>query len=152
MQKMSLNNQTGFTYLTLMLATLIISIMAAVAAPVWVTVMKREKEEELLFRLNQYRRAIELYRGDARSPHFNKYPKELEDLLDDRASAVTKRYLRRLYPDPITGKMDWVIEREAPPSGSGLSMTSGGITNIHSSSEAKGLRIIQGKGKKYSEW
>ena len=152
MRKSPFFNQSGFTYIALMVATLVISIMTAVAAPLWVTVIKRDREDELLFRLKQYRRAIDLYRGDSQSNHFNKYPKELEDLLDDHTSAIPKRYLRRLYPDPITGKMDWALEREPPPGGAGSSLTLGGITAIHSSSNAKGLKVVQGKGEKYSEW
>lgn len=152
MQKAIHYQQAGFTYLALMLATLVISIMTAVAVPVWVTVLKRDREDELLFRLKQYRTAIQLYRGDAHSNHFNKYPKELEDLLDDHTSAVPKRYLRRLYPDPITGKMDWALEREAPPGGPSSSLTQGGITDVRSSNDAKAIKKIQGKGEKYSEW
>lgn len=152
MPKMPLHNQAGFTYIGLMVATLVISIMTTVAVPVWITVIKREKEEELLFRLQQYRTAIERFRGDPQSPHFNKYPQELEDLLDDRTSAVPKRYLRRLYTDPITGKMDWVLEREAPPVGFGTPTTLGGITSIHSRSEDKAIKKVKDKGEKYSEW
>jgi hypothetical protein len=52
------------------------------------------------------------------------YPRSLEDLLRDRRYPVVRRYLRRVYRDPMTGATDWVIVR-APD---------GGIAGVHSRS------------------
>ncbi len=53
------------------------------------------------------------------------FPAKLEDLLSDPRFQQVRRYLRRLYPDPITGKADWV-----PIIGAG-----GGIVGVRSASE-----------------
>jgi len=67
---------------------------------------QREKEKELLFVGDQFRRAIGQYYE--RSPGGDKrFPQSLEDLLLDKRYPATQRYLRRVYRDPITGKAEW---------------------------------------------
>ncbi len=63
--------------------------------------LQRERELELLARGNEIRRAIGLY--DAAG---NTFPKSLEDLVLDRRQPTIKRYLRRVYDDPLTGTAD----------------------------------------------
>ena len=77
----------------LLVAIGIMSILMSMAMPAWRTVAKREKEAELLFRGQQYMRAIDLYQR--RFP--GAYPTDLEMLVEER-------FLRRLYPDPMTGE------------------------------------------------
>jgi type II secretory pathway pseudopilin PulG len=124
-----------------LMVLLIMGISTAVIGPVWHTELRREKEEELLFRLGAYRRAIAQYRADRGRP-----PRELKDLLEDRGQLQVKRYLRRLYPDPMTGKPDWKVDYIADRTGSVL-----GVADIHSSSTKEALRAIKGKPK-YSDW
>ena len=104
--------QRGFTYLTALFMVAMIAGGLALAGEVWDTAAKREKEAELLFAGNQYRKAIERYfiSGPQRQ-----YPRALEDLLKDARRPGTERYLRRLYPDPITGKA-WALVK-APDGG-----------------------------------
>ncbi len=77
----------------LLVAIGIMGILMSVAMPAWRTYAKREKEAELLFRGQQYMRAVELYQR--RFP--GAYPTDLEALVEER-------FLRRLYPDPMTGE------------------------------------------------
>ena len=77
----------------LLVAIGIMSILMSVAMPAWRTLAKREKEAELLFRGQQYMRAIDLYQR--RFP--GAYPTDIEMLVEER-------FLRRLYPDPMTGE------------------------------------------------
>src|SRR5437899_5995019 len=98
-----LRSLEGFTYLTLLFAVALIGLGLARAGEAWHTTAMRAREAQLLYVGGQYRRAIERYylSGPAQ------YPKSLQDLLKDARQADTQRYLRRLYPDPMTGKADW---------------------------------------------
>ena len=124
-----------------LMALVVMGISTAVIGPVWHTEIRREKEAELLFRLDEYRRAIARYRADRGRP-----PRELKDLLEDRSQLQVRRYLRKLYPDPITGKNDWKLDYVADRTGAIL-----GIADIHSSSDREPLRTIKGK-RTYKDW
>jgi type II secretory pathway pseudopilin PulG len=113
-------------------AILIIGIATAGVAELWTTQIKREKEAELLFRLGEFRRAITRYRAD-----HNRLPKELKDLLEDRTQLQTKRYLRRVYTDPMTGKADWNLKLVTDRAG-----VVSGIEDVHSTSTAKPLKTL----------
>jgi len=136
----------GFTYMAVLFLAAIMAGGLALTGDVWHTSTMREKEAELLFVGNQYRRAIQRYylTGPQRQ-----YPRSLEDLLKDPRQPATVRYLRKLYPDPITGN-EWVLVK-APD---------GGILGVHSASEEKPFktgnfklrdRSFDGVGK-YSDW
>jgi type II secretory pathway pseudopilin PulG len=132
----------GFIYPLLLLSILIIGITTAAVGEVWSTQIKREKEEELLFRLGEFRRAILLYRAD-----HNRFPKELKDLLLDRTQLQVRRYLRRIYSDPMTGKPDWKLDLMVDPTG-----TASGIQDVHSRSKEKSLKLLDGKKDVYQDW
>ncbi|MEO8717697.1 MAG: type II secretion system protein [Burkholderiales bacterium] len=111
--------ESGFTYLTVLFIVAILGGGLALVGEMWETAAQREREAELLFVGNQYRSAIERYylSGPQRQ-----YPRALEDLLKDARMPETRRYLRRLYPDPMTGMSEWGIVK-APD---------GGILGVHS--------------------
>ncbi|MGH8701066.1 MAG: type II secretion system protein [Burkholderiales bacterium] len=136
----------GFTYLTVLFVVAIMGVGLALTGEVWHTAAVREKEAELLFIGNQYRKAIERYYLSG--PRL--YPRELSHLLKDPRKPATERYLRRLYADPLTGKEEWGIVK-APD---------GGVMGVHSLSENKPLksanfhprdRALAGAAK-YSDW
>ncbi len=135
----------GIVYPMLLGCILVIGVATAGVAELWTTQIKREKEEELLFRLGEIRRGIIRYRAD-----HNRLPKELKDLLEDRTQLQTRRYLRRLYTDPMTGKADWnlklVVDRTGAVSG---------IEDVHSKSAGKPLKSLAGKkaeSSTYKDW
>jgi len=138
--------ESGFTYLGLLTVVAVAGVALAATGVLWQTEAKREKERELLFVGNQYRRAIQRYylTGPQRQ-----YPRSLEDLLKDPRQPATVRYLRKLYADPITGN-DWVLVK-APD---------GGILGVHSASEEKPFKTGNFKLRdrsfdgveKYSDW
>ncbi len=79
-----------------------------------------------------------------------KFPSRLEDLLTDPRFQQVRHYLRRLYPDPVTGKNDWVP----------VIAPGGGIMGVRSASEAKPVKqdnfspadiAFTGKSR-YSDW
>lgn len=83
----------------LLVAMAVMLTLMTVAMPVWRQQQKREREEELLFRLKQYAHALALYQR--RLPGAS--PANLDDL-------IKQRFLRRKYTDPMTGK-DFAILR-----------------------------------------
>jgi type II secretory pathway pseudopilin PulG len=83
--------QAGYTIIALMAAIAVSGILMATIAPTWRYLVIRDKEEELIFRGEQYMLAIDRYNAK-----FNAMPTKLEDL-------VKNRFLRRLYLDPMTG-------------------------------------------------
>ncbi|WDT69286.1 MAG: type II secretion system protein [Candidatus Manganitrophus sp.] len=95
-------SQDGFTFLTVMFSIVLIGTMIGTAARQLTTVAKREKETELLFRGQAIRRGIELYYRTSRAG-FSQYPRTLEDLIKDPGSPGIRRYLRKIYLDPVTG-------------------------------------------------
>ena len=129
----------GFTYIGLLIGIALMSIALAGTGLVWHTETRREKERELLFVGDQFRRAIGSYYE--RSPGAKQFPKVLEDLLLDRRYPNTQRYLRRLYADPISGKAEWGLLRGPE----------GGIVGVHSLSAAEPLKI-GGFPLKYEEF
>ena len=96
----------GFTYIALLILVAVMGVALATTGKVWSTAMKREKEQELIFVGDQFRNAITLY--SRRSPGQSaSYPVSLEDLLRDPRYADTRRYLRKIYLDPISNSMEW---------------------------------------------
>lgn len=135
----------GFTYIGLLILIAMMGFALTVVAEVWQTVQQRDKEEELLFVGNQFRRAIAMY-----SANGGQYPHQLEDLLKDPGFPGVRRYLRQIYRDPITGRAEWGLLK---PDGNS-------IVGVYSLSNAEPLK--QGgfsladhsfeAQKKYSEW
>ena len=98
--------QRGFTYIWLLLAIALTTVGLAAVAEVASTAIRRDKEAELLFVGNQYVRAIALYNASTPSGA-QQYPQRLEDLLADKRYPSVRRYLRRVYADPMTGSTEW---------------------------------------------
>lgn len=117
--------QSGFTLLGLLFLVTLLGLLLASAGTVWRSLAEREKEGELLFIGDQYRRALTSYYRLEPGPDKH-FPKKLADLLRDPRYPHTVRHLRRLWPDPISGG-DWVLVRDEE----------GGIKGVHSVSTAR---------------
>jgi type II secretory pathway pseudopilin PulG len=136
----------GFTYLTVLFAVAILGGGLALVGELWHTAAMREKEARLLYAGSQYRKAIERYYLSGP----RQYPRELAQLIRDPHHPGTVRHLRKLYPDPITGKDEWGLVR-APD---------GGVMGVHSLSEERPLKSAgfraRDKGfegaQRYSDW
>ena len=117
----------GLVLLALLLFLALASIATALGAEGWATARKREREKELLFVGDQYRRAIESYwrRGPGR---VKTLPPSLDVLLSDDRFPTPVRHLRKLYSDPITGE-DFALVRLA-----------NGIAGVQSSSKDAPLK------------
>jgi type II secretory pathway pseudopilin PulG len=136
----------GFTYLGVLFLVAFMALALGIAGEVWHTAAAREKEKDLLYAGNQYRRAIERYYVNV----MRQYPRTLEDLLQDPRKPNIERYLRKLYFDPITGKSEWGVVK-APD---------GGVMGVYSMSEDAPIKTsnfpavnkdFEGAAK-YSDW
>lgn len=87
-------SQRGYVLLLLLLTMALVIIAAAVAAPVVATEIRRSREEELIHRGMQYRRAIRRYIKQT-----GRYPMTIDDLNSNGV-----RCLRKKYKDPMTGR------------------------------------------------
>ncbi|SLM28665.1 conserved exported hypothetical protein [Desulfamplus magnetovallimortis] len=97
----------GFTYPAVLAMVVIIGIASTSAQKSWTTIVKREKEKELLFRGDQFCKAIESYYRASEDKKKGNYPPSFDDLLKDSRFPAVKRHLRKVYIDPMTGSNDW---------------------------------------------
>lgn len=97
----------GFMLLALLIVLALGGITLMAAVDVWTLQRQREREQQLLFVGDAYRQAIRRYYFGAPAGSPRTLPTNLESLLEDDRYPVPVRHLRRLYPDPITGKAGW---------------------------------------------
>lgn len=108
---MAPRRQAGFTLLGLLFLVAGLGVALAAVGTVWETAARREKEVELLFIGDQYRRALESYYR-ASPEQAKRFPSSLTDLLSDNRFPNTVRHLRRLYRDPMNNGDEWGEIRE----------------------------------------
>lgn len=101
-----MHKQFGFTYIGILITIAIVGIGLSATGPIWKKVVTREKEKQLLYAGNEISQAIASYYEH--SPNGQKTPpKNLSALLKDERFPATKRHLRKIYLDPMTGSHDW---------------------------------------------
>jgi general secretion pathway protein G len=123
----------GFSLLEMMIVLTIVAILAAIAVPMYQSMIRRAEEAVLKDTLYTLRSLIDAYTADKRAA-----PQTLDDLVE-------AGYLREVPEDPITeSRTTWVLE-------SGEAMIPGqittGIVDVHSGSIG-----ISSEGTPYSEW
>lgn len=91
----------GFTLLAVILAIAVINIFLGVAVTSWTFVNQRDRESELIWRGEQYSRALQCFIEAQGMP-----PMELEELVEANC-------IRRLYPDPMSASGEWRLLRVA---------------------------------------
>jgi type II secretory pathway pseudopilin PulG len=91
-----------------LIAVALVGVGLAMTGEAWQTTVQREKERELLFVGDEIRRAITQY-YEGTPGGVKQFPKKLEDLLRDERYPTVRRYLRKVYRDPMTGKREWGI-------------------------------------------
>jgi len=89
--------QAGYTLVAVVVFIAVLSILIAAVAPSISTIMRRERETELIFRGKQYARAIVLFQR-----RHGRYPTSLKELSENRP-----RTLRKLFKDPMCNCDDW---------------------------------------------
>jgi len=104
------SDERGYAMAALLVSLAVLMVLMSVAMPVWRTQAKREKEAELIFRGEQYARAINLY---TRKMGPGNFPPSIDVL-------VQQRFLRKKFKDPMTadGDFDLITAANAGQSGS----------------------------------
>lgn len=113
-----MNPRRGFTLIELLVVMAIIATLLSIGLPRYYDSVKRSEEATLKQNLALLREAIDKHYADT-----GRYPQALDEL-------VSKRYLRKLPPDPVTGSADtWQVV--APPA-----PLPGAVYDVKSGSEA----------------
>lgn len=85
------DGERGYAMVALLVLMSVMAVAMTVALPAWSTLARREREAELVFRGEQYSRAIMLFQRK----YAGAFPPNADVL-------VNERFLRRKYKDPIT--------------------------------------------------
>jgi type II secretory pathway pseudopilin PulG len=104
--------ERGYAMAALLVLMSVMAIALSTAMPVYQTVARREQEAELVFRGEQYARAIALFQRK----YGNALPPDVDVLID-------QRFLRKKYKDPITGEDFRFMGPGSPELGQALSTT-----------------------------
>ncbi|MEO8502741.1 MAG: type II secretion system protein [Acidobacteriota bacterium] len=91
--------QGGYSLILLVMIFTCLSILVAAALPAIEQVIKRNREEEMIFRGFQYAEAIRVFQR-----RFGRYPIRLEELAE-----VKPRCIRQLWKDPLSDDGKWAI-------------------------------------------
>ena len=104
---------SGLVLLALLIMLILVAVGALAAAEVWSTTLKREREVQLMFVGDQYRRAIQDYWK--MSPGRRVYPPSIDVLLTDNRFPNPVHHLRRVYRDPMvdTGEFEPIMQANA---------------------------------------
>ena len=156
--------ERGYAMAALLVSLGVMAVMMAAALPVWRHQAQREKESELLFRGDQYARAIYLWQ---RKNGPGSYPPNLDVL-------VQGKYLRKKYKDPITNQDFFLVRAGAPgaqptvpgiqppqgqqgrgqqpqiPGAQQPQFGAGGILTVQSTSKEQSIRVD--RGTTYNQW
>jgi type II secretory pathway pseudopilin PulG len=84
-------DQRGYAMAALLVSMSVMAVLMGAALPVWSHATQREREEELIWRGEQYRRAIMLFQRK----YANTFPPSVDVLVE-------QRFLRKKYKDPVT--------------------------------------------------
>jgi type II secretory pathway pseudopilin PulG len=141
--------QRGAIFLALLFAVAVVGGTLAAGASLSSRMQQREHETQLLWADQQFRQALVAY-AQSGGAGAQSYPRTLDDLLLDPRSAAPRRFLRRIYDDPMTRSTDWGLVRNER----------GLIIGVHSRSEAKPMRRAHfasehggfEEAATYSEW
>jgi general secretion pathway protein G len=124
-----LARQGGFTLIELLVVMAVIALLLSLASPRYFNSVEKAKEAVLRENLHLMRNALDKYYGDNGS-----YPDSLDSL-------VSRRYLRNVPPDPITGEnTTWIVVPPDDPA-------KGGVFDVKSGAEGTAR-----DGSAYKEW
>ena len=101
-------SQSGFTLAGVIVIMTIMMIVVAYTVPrMWSTVMKREREKQTIYVMQQYAKAIVEFQLKNQT-----YPTSPQQLKDARQPRMI-RGVKGEYVDPLTGEVDWLVIPQA---------------------------------------
>jgi type II secretory pathway pseudopilin PulG len=163
----SVHEEPGYAMAALLVAMAVMAIVLSAAMPTWSHMIRRDKEEELIFRGTQYARAIKLYQSKFASAS----PASLDVLIE-------QRMLRKKFKDPLSPNKDGefqmlYLQNQSTMGGRGQGQGSRGsapatppgttgsigpspsgrgqIIGVVSKNTGQSIRLYNGKNK-YNEW
>jgi general secretion pathway protein G len=155
-----LRSAAGFTFVELLITSLIVLILAGAAMPLARVTMQRQREIELRRTLRELRTAIDKYKDSVDNGLIagtdvklgsEGYPADLQVLVDGvakngDASGAKLRFLRRIPMDPMTHSTDWGFRsyQDAPDS---KNWGGQNVFDVYTKSEGKAL-----DGTTYKDW
>lgn len=135
-------SESGYAMAALLVAMSVMAVMLSIAMPTWSHMIRREKEEELIFRGEQYARAINQYQRR----YANQSPPSIDVLIE-------QRMLRKKFKDPFAtdkeGEFQLLyVQNQAPSPGQGTASrgTAGQVGSGRGSGTANTTTSAQGPG------
>jgi type II secretory pathway pseudopilin PulG len=102
------SGQSGFTLAGVIVIMTIMMIVVAYTVPrMWSTVLKRERERQTIYVMQQYAKAIMEFQNKNKT-----YPTSPQQLKDARSPRMI-RGVKGEYIDPLTGEVDWLVIPQA---------------------------------------
>lgn len=150
----------GYTFVEVLVVSVILMILASAAMPLARVTIQRQKEIELRRALRELRTAIDRYKDavdlglvpatEVRTGSEG-YPPELETLVEgvpmaNDASGRKLKFLRRIPVDPITGEREWGM-RSYQDKPDATSWGGQNVYDVYCKSSGTAL-----DGTKYSDW
>jgi type II secretory pathway pseudopilin PulG len=145
----------GFIMVALLIGMAVTAVWMSAMLPAWRQQAQRQREDDLIFRGEQYARAVALYAVKNNGA----LPATIDDL-------VQQRYLRKKWKDPITGEDFQLLGGAATSGQAGAGQVtagspgaaaqtggqvSGGISGVYSGSTDTSIRIYNG-AQQYNQW
>lgn len=132
----------------MLFAVFLLSLGLGKTLDVYSTSAQRDREAELVAVGLAYRQAIKDYYLSAPDGQ-HRYPAQLEDLLKDNRHLVTRRYLRRLYADPMTSKPFVPL---LAPQGGVWGVASASVREPIRTQLTAGMSVKGGRAERYADW
>jgi type II secretory pathway pseudopilin PulG len=99
--------ESGYTLAGLLVVLTVLAVVVAYTVPpLWSTVMHRERDRHTIWVMKQYARSIQEFQRKRGA-----LPVSLEQLQEQN----NPRILRRLFPNPQTGEVDWILVPAGTP-------------------------------------
>lgn len=160
MRQATLTGQRGYTFIELLIVTMVLLILASAVMPLAQITSQRQREADVRRALREMRTAIDEFKNAVDlgliaqtelEPGSEGYPRSLEILVEgvvaaNDASGRKLRFLRRIPIDPATTSTDWGLRsyQDSPTS------TSWGGENVFDVYTKSGGTALD--GTKYMDW